>query len=125
MAAPRFRKGTNDQDGDGEKGGSISQTEANRRASGDSRMAKTQSKRTAAAREQKAANEAEALAMTAAPDPQTGQSMTRPGDKPSRKQVETARKSALEEQFAAADEKGAASLEDIRDATLSRAIRGY
>jgi hypothetical protein len=35
------------------------------------------------------------------------------------------KKSALEEQFAAADEKGAASLENIQNATLSRVIRGY
>lgn len=76
----------------------------------------------ASQREQKAAEQAAALAMTAAPDPQTGQTMTRPDDMPSRKQVEEARKAALESQFAAADEKGAPSPEEVADVTLRRAV---
>lgn len=62
--------------------------------------------RTSAASEEKAALKAEALAATGAPDPITGMSMTRPDDAPSIAQVKAARKTAVEEQFAAADANG-------------------
>lgn len=78
--------------------------------------------RRAAAREQREAEQAEAIAMTAAPDPQTGQVVTHPDDAPTPKEVQASKQAALEQQFADADAK---AIEAVQDATLFRAVRGY
>lgn len=91
--------------------------------------AKAPAKRTraksAAVREQEAAIEAQAVSMASAPDPQSGGVMVQTEDLPTPKQVKKAREAAQAEQFAAADEKGAPTAEQLADTRLSLAVRGY
>lgn len=74
--------------------------------------------------EQKAMIEQEQAALATAPDPQTG--MARVNDEqPTAKETIAKRKAAVDAQFAAADAKGAPSSDEIAEAALGRAIRGY
>lgn len=112
----RFTSGTTDHDGDGRMGGS--------RKKGTTMAKATKKTTTRAAKAEAADLDAQAVEMATVPDPQSGGASIM-SEKPTKTQVRKARKSALEEQFAAADEKGDVTSEQVRDATLSRTVRGF
>lgn len=119
MRLTRWLKGTNDQDGDGTKGGSVPEPKKRNR-----NMAKKPT--TKRATKKKAAElAAAATTMATAPDPQTGGVGVVSDDTPTQAQVKKARKEAAEAQFAAADEKGAPTSAEIADTNLRLAARGY
>lgn len=110
----RFKQGTLDHDGDGRMGGSMK----GKVMAGKKKTAPRQSA------EEKARVEQEQAALATAPDPQTG--MARVNDEqPAAKEALAKRKEAIDAQFAAADAKGAPTADEVAEATLGRAIRGY
>lgn len=113
----RFSKGTTDHDGDGHMGGS--------RKGGS--MAKTAKKKAPAkpriSAGEKARIEQEKASLATTMDPQTGQSVVNP-EKPTKAAL-AERRSAMERQFAEADGEGQPTTEDVKAASLGRAMRGY
>lgn len=87
-------------------------------------MAKAPAKKKAAAtkREETAALKAEAIDRAIVTDPQSGGVGMMTEDEPSSAQVKAAKKAELEAQFAEADAKAAAELEEVR---VGLQVRGY